>query len=61
MRKIISMALATALLAGGVYLLFRELIVAPTSAVHLVAIGGLLAVGGLAWLWTDHFAPKRSR
>lgn len=59
MRKFISLALAIALLAGGVYLLFQELIVAPTSASHLVAIGVLLTVGGLAWLWTDYLAPKR--
>ena len=61
MRKVISLALAIVLVASGVYLLFHELIDAPTSAAHLVAIGGLLTVGGLAWMWTDYVASKTPR
>jgi hypothetical protein len=61
MRKVISLALALALFASGIYLLFQELIVAPTPVAHLVAIGSLLLVGGLAWFWTDYFAPRSSR
>ena len=50
--------LAIALLSGGGYLLFQELIVASDWAAHRVAIGCLMTIGGIAWLWTDFLAPN---
>ena len=59
MWKVTSFALASALLAAGVYLLYQELFVASTVTAHLVAFGGLLTAGGVAWFWTDLIAPRR--
>jgi hypothetical protein len=57
MRKLTSFVLASALLVAGVYLLYQELFVASTITTHLVAFGGLLTAGGVAWFWTDLIAP----
>lgn len=53
MRQAISLGLAAALLAAGLYLLYQELLVAPAVTAHMALLGGLLTTGGLAWFWTE--------
>lgn len=59
MRKVISAVLASVMLAAGIYLLIQELFGDSAIAAHMFAFGGLLTIGGAAWLWSDMTATPR--
>jgi hypothetical protein len=57
MRQVVSFTVASALLMGGLYLLYIELMVAAIVMGKLVIAGAFVAFLGAAWLWADFIAP----
>jgi len=61
MRHVISFVCATALLIGGLYLLYAQLFEAQLiHGLALMAAAVMFAPGG-AWLWNDFVLPMMRR
>ncbi|HLG79599.1 MAG TPA: hypothetical protein VKY22_01180 [Bradyrhizobium sp.] len=56
MRKLILLALSSAMLLGGLYLLLDELLFPSIIYLRFVLAGGVLAFAGGYLLWTDFIA-----
>jgi hypothetical protein len=57
MRQVLSFVFASALLIGGLYLLYMELVVASVVVGKLLLVGSFVAFLGAAWLWADFISP----
>lgn len=61
MRQVVGFILASALLGGGLYLLYLQLFIAQGFAGVLLVAGGFFVFLGGAWLWADFIAPALKR
>ena len=60
-RKTILLVLATAMIAGGCWLLYEQLTVSTIISGKFVFGGGLLIAVGIMLLWEDFIAPLIAR
>lgn len=61
MRRAIGFVIASALLVGGLYLLYIELFAAQVIVGRITLAGAFLTFLGGAWLWADYINPNRER
>jgi hypothetical protein len=55
------LVLATAMIAGGCWLLYEQLTVSTIIYGRFVFVGGLLTAAGIMLLWEDFIAPLIAR
>ena len=61
MHQAIGFILASALLGGGLYLLYLQFFIAKGFAGVLLVAGGFFVFPGVAWLWADFISPALAR
>ncbi len=61
MRQIICFVVASAMFAGGLYILWDSIFVAHLALLRMAIVGGFLAFIGGVWLWIDFGRPLVDR
>ena len=61
MRKLLSATFAVCLLLAGAALIYKQISGTTPFAIHVFALGGLLATAGLAWMFLDIVGPEDRR
>ena len=60
-RLIICFLVASAMLGGGLYILWDAIFIAHLSLLRMAAVGVFLTFIGGVWLWTDFGEPLLRR